>query len=378
MMRIKKQLLQLICASFVAGTFIWPFVSFSVAADEVSQEQLDSVTKELGKTHQVTKRAQKLLARLEKQLKSDELQIARQTQKVARTQQEIIQHQQQLDQLKSQAQTLQQQQQQQRQLLRQNMIAAYQMGQGSYLKMLLNQNKTAQLERMMGYYQYLTQARLEQIKALEQTTQQLTQNQQQQQQRLESLNQLLADQKQLQNQLAKQQQKRQHTAKQTNRLLANSRLKTEQLNQAKAYLARELAENAIPEVQLSGLTHHQLNWPVTGKIIHDYHSLQLGGNRWDGVVLQAKLGTPVKAIADGQVVFADWLRGYGLVIALNHGHHYLSLYGYNQSLLHQVGDKVSRGQPIATVGNTGGQEQPTLYFQIRYKSGVEDPHQFIR
>lgn len=378
MKRISSQVLQLIRASLIAGTFIFSLVCPNANADEVSQEQLDSVTAQLNKTHKVSKQAKQLLTKLQKQLKSDELKLSRQNRTVAKTSSQVREQQQHLDTLKDRQQELKKQQQQQRELLSKQIAAAYQMGYGDYLKMLLNQDKSSDMERTMGYYQYLNQARLKALDALTETTHELAQNEQEQQQRLAKLQQLLDTQKEQQQQLAQQRQARQRTVKKTNRLLANNQLKAQQLNQAKAYLARELANNAIPKIKLSGLKHRAASWPVKGHILHDYNTPQLGGSHWDGVVLKAKAGTPVKAIADGQVVFADWLRGYGLVIVLSHGHNYLSLYGYNESLLHEVGDKIAKGEPIATVGNSGGQEQNSLYFQIRYKSNVENPHRFIR
>ena len=97
-----------------------------------------------------------------------------------------------------------------------------------------------------------------------------------------------------------------------------------------------------------------------------------------GVIIQAPTGTAVKAIADGQVIYADWLKGYGWVIVLDHGAGFMSLYGHNQNLLKNAGDVVKAGDPIATVGSSGGQETSALYFAIRQNGRPSDPAQWCR
>ncbi|CAG9295512.1 septal ring factor EnvC (AmiA/AmiB activator) [Celerinatantimonas diazotrophica] len=381
MKRIILKLYSCVSASFFAGTFACMLLtSLAFADNQVSQQQLDAVTHQLAKNKHAIGQAKALLATLQKNLKQDELAISNQQAKISKTITKVHSLQRQLSQLQDQATALEQQQEQQQKLLKAQIAAAYQMGKGSYLKMLLNQNKAAELDRLMDYYQYLNKARFESIQKLEQTTEQLKQNQVSQRQNLATLKSVLATQQKQQKQLLAQKSQRQQTVKKTNQLLANSQLKKEQLEQAKNYLNEQLAtpSDEAVDIHLTGLKRHQLNWPVKGKIIHDYQQSQLGGNRWEGVVIKAKAGTPVKAVADGKVVFADWLRGYGLVIVLSHGHHYLSLYGYNQELLLNVGDSVKKGETIATVGNTGGRPENSLFFQIRYKSRVENPHWFIR
>ena len=100
--------------------------------------------------------------------------------------------------------------------------------------------------------------------------------------------------------------------------------------------------------------------------------------RWQGLNIPASEGTPVRAIHHGRVVFSDWLRGYGLLVIIDHGDGYLSLYGHNQSLLRETGAWVSSGDGIATVGNSGGREQPGLYFEIRHHGQPQDPARWCR
>ena len=100
--------------------------------------------------------------------------------------------------------------------------------------------------------------------------------------------------------------------------------------------------------------------------------------KWDGVMISAAAGSQVHAVHGGRVVFADWLRGAGLLVILDHGNGYLSLYGHNQTLLKSAGDVVKAGESISTVGNSGGQDTPALYFAIRQQGRPSDPAQWCR
>jgi len=117
----------------------------------------------------------------------------------------------------------------------------------------------------------------------------------------------------------------------------------------------------------------QLNQPLTGDIIRSYRSLRAGYSRWDGVVIGNEAGTEVSATAYGRVAFADWLRGYGLLIVIDHGDDYMTLYGHNETLLAEVGDWVQADQVIATAGNTGNIDPAGVYFEIRQAADPTNP-----
>lgn len=121
----------------------------------------------------------------------------------------------------------------------------------------------------------------------------------------------------------------------------------------------------------------QAIWPVRGPLLHRFGDSISGELRWKGMVIGAPEGTQVKAVADGRVLLADWLQGYGLVVVVEHGKGDMSLYGYNQSALVNVGDQVKAGQPVALVGNSGGQERPGLYFEIRRQGRTVNPQPWL-
>ena len=122
-----------------------------------------------------------------------------------------------------------------------------------------------------------------------------------------------------------------------------------------------------------------LPWPVAGKHTHRFGSARHEGKlRWQGVTIAAAEGTQVKAIHSGRVVFADYLSGSGLLLILDHGDGYMSLYAHNQSLLRKVGESVRGGTPISTVGNSGAQQGAALYFEVRHQGKPVDPAQWCR
>jgi septal ring factor EnvC (AmiA/AmiB activator) len=136
-------------------------------------------------------------------------------------------------------------------------------------------------------------------------------------------------------------------------------------------VARAVAR--MPVLRVGGL-----GWPVTGNLLAAYGGKLPDGRRSDGVLVAAPAGTTVKAVADGQVVFADWMTGYGMILIIDHGNGYMSLYAHNDGLLRNPGDAVKRGDPVASVGKSGGQEQPALYFELRRNGQPVDPRGWLQ
>lgn len=123
----------------------------------------------------------------------------------------------------------------------------------------------------------------------------------------------------------------------------------------------------------------QLRFPVRGELVGRFGAPRSeGGTTWKGVFIRAVAGGDVRAVAAGDVVFSDWLRGYGNLIIVDHGSDYLSVYGNNDALLKEVGDGVGGGEPIASVGSSGGGQESGLYFEIRHQGRPLDPMQWVR
>ena len=123
----------------------------------------------------------------------------------------------------------------------------------------------------------------------------------------------------------------------------------------------------------------QLPWPTSGKVLHNFGSQRVANKvRWQGVLISAPEGNPVFAVHQGRVVFADYLRGQGLLLIIDHGSGFMSLYAHNQSLFKNLGDWVNAGEQVASVGQSGGQSNSALYFELRYKGEPTDPRPWLK
>ena len=266
--------------------------------------------------------------------------------------------------------------------------AAYAMGRQEYLKILLNQEDPSAVGRTLTYYDYLNKARSERIKNLNGTIQELEQVRRELNSESERLRQLQQQREQERN---KQQASRKQRKGVVGKLKREIRSKDQQLNGLMANekelksLLQALTEaledipaepgNHKPFAQLKG----KLKWPTRGARLISYGSPRnVGKLRWQGVVIAGKEGQEVHAVSHGRVAFSDWLRGYGLLMIIDHGDGYMSLYGHNNSLYREVGDWVEKGDSIAAVGNSGGIDRSALYFEIRKNGKPTDPVRWCR
>lgn len=277
--------------------------------------------------------------------------------------------------------------------------AAYAMGQQEKLKLLLNQQDPVLSSRMMVYFNYINRERLKKLADIEEAVQRLDQLDQQKHTETELLEQDLERKKseqaaldearkqrndllvQIGNDFSSYEQQLSQLQASENRLksLMASLPITEEELAADAGQAKELStsENSSePKTDFSTLKG-KLPWPVIGRLAHKFGSPRTVGT-WDGVLIDASEGMEIKAVTRGKVVYAEWLRGYGLLIIIDHGQGYMMLYAFNQSLYKRMGDSVEAGDVIASVGQSGGRSQAGLYFGIRMKGVPIDPLEWCR
>ena len=136
--------------------------------------------------------------------------------------------------------------------------------------------------------------------------------------------------------------------------------------------ARRTTVASAPAMRVGGL-----GWPVAGNLLASFGGKLPDGRRSDGVLIGAAAGTAVKAMADGTVVYADWMTGYGNILIIDHGNGYMSLYAHNDGLLRDAGDTVKRGDTVASVGTSGGQDGPALYFELRRNGSPVNPASWL-
>jgi len=270
----------------------------------------------------------------------------------------------------------------QRQVLARQLRAAYILSRQDYAKLLLNQEDPAALGRVVTYYQYFSRARTQQIARLDALLRRLQDLQQATQAEADHIRALRLEEQTRQDELAERRRTREALLAKLSEEIETKdetlgRMKTDEraLEQVLKTLRQLLAE--IPKQEHRepfGRLRGKLHWPVDGKLLNDFGAPRDGGKlKSQGVLLGAQEGAPVRAVYYGRVAFADWLRGFGLLLIIDHGDGYMSLYGHNESLRSRTGDWVETGEVVASVGSSGGRPRPGLYFEIRYKGAPTDP-----
>lgn len=268
--------------------------------------------------------------------------------------------------------------QQQRQLLA-YVRMAYMHGQPNYLAVLLSQQDPTAVTRNLMYYRYLLQRQQQLLAELTATAQQVAANKHAIEQQSA---QLLTLHNQQQQQIASIQLKhRQRTVllRHIKSAMDSQRVRLQALlahNQGLERVVQQAATStAVPLAHTSFMqAKGAMNWPTRGTIVSRFHSsVEQSELKLNGVLISAPEGQNVYAIAAGKVAFAQWLPGYGLLLIIDHGDGYMSLYGRNASLYKKVGDAVRAGELVATVGKTGGYTASALYFAIRKQGQPLDP-----
>ncbi|MCF8007811.1 MAG: peptidoglycan DD-metalloendopeptidase family protein [Methylovulum sp.] len=286
--------------------------------------------------------------------------------------------------------------------------SAYLMGQQSKLKLILNQQDPSSSSRMMMYYEYFNKERLTKLAAIEKAIEHLDQLDKQKQAETEILEQALTKKKAEQELFAKFKQQRdrlllEHAVSDTERF---ERLKENEQTlktlMASLVSVDKLINNTSDDViepsnettedtqaitenvyatsisgKFSDLKGH-LPWPVRGKLERKFATMA-AKKAQSGVLIEAKEGEDVHAVAKGTVAFAEWMQNYGFLMIIEHNEGFMTLYAFNQSLFKQKNDHVEAGEVIAAVGQSGGQSRPGLYFGIRDKQGLPiDPQTWCR
>lgn len=267
-------------------------------------------------------------------------------------------------------------------LVKQAVRAAYVSGQEPYLKLLLNQQDPARSARMLNYYERFNRERLARVQEFRATLSELLATRAQ----IEaSTFERDTTQAQLQVQLdslgTEQAQRNTLLAALTDDIATRSgelQQLTEDRGRLEALIAKiqEAIASIPPPEQLTPFAQSRgkLPWPVAGTAMNRFGAAYSDGNlHRAGIVMEAEIGSPVRAVHPGRVVFADWLRGSGLLVVVDHGEGYLSLYANNQSLVKRKGDWVNRGEALATSGENGGTGSAGIYFEIRHNGQAQDP-----
>jgi septal ring factor EnvC (AmiA/AmiB activator) len=349
---------------------------------QATRERLEALAQEIEAITRQQREDEARRGELQQALRRAETRLADVQTRIAETETAIADSGQRLDDLAARREALSEQRDRQREQIARDLRQAWQLGQQAPLKVLLNQERPQTLARVSTYYRYIYEARRERLSAFRAT--------------LDELSDVVAEALAARQALNRQ---RETLAAEREALAAAGRERTQALARLNADMAArgeslaqlekdreeleallenieaavrdmQIPDNAQPFAQRRGA----MPWPVAGPRRNSFGRPRNEGRMvWHGINIAADRGTSVQAIHHGRVVYADWLRGSGLLLVLDHGDGYMSLYAHNATLLRQVGDWVSTGTPIATVGDSGGREDPGLYFEIRHQGKPIDP-----
>ena len=367
--------------SFKLLLAIFALCPITVLSQTDQEANLAAVKKELEALNEQLQQYQSEHSDLERDMRDQEIELSRLHREIYNTDRAIEVGSAQLSRLNRQRSELLSLSDQQEKAIHSDLVAMYKTGQQEPVKVMLNLEDPALFSRMLIYYRYLLEARSERIDAYTATISQLENNQQ-------DINNQNAKLDELRINLRQQEVSLNASLARRSRLLERleSRILTAEQQIAEreenAQRLEQLIQNAIERIaRLAPPESYQpfvdmrgrLSWPVNGQISHRFGSLRTGDLHWQGVVLRAESGTEIHSIHHGRVVFANYMRGYGLLVIVDHEEGYMTLYGHNQSLFVEPGDWVSPGDQLALVGNTGGLSDPGLYFEIRQNGKPENP-----
>ncbi len=288
-----------------------------------------------------------------------------------------------VDELEQRRQFMEDERSAQLQALKRQLDALYRLGTTPQLKLLLSESDPSRLDRLQTYLNHLSKARNERLDALAELDRQLVANQHELDKREQRLDALQEDLDKRSKVLADQTKERQAVVAKLDQRYDTEASRLEQLSQDRAHAERVLREVQEAVARLSEpppstaieRTRGDLPWPVQGMMMTRYH--QTRGVHYNGILIQAAAGTKVEAVHAGRVVFADWMRGFGNLLIIDHGDQVMTLYAHLQQFSVDVGTRVEKGQAIGQVGDSGGRSAPGLYFEVRRAGQPINPQSWI-
>ncbi|MBP6366243.1 MAG: peptidoglycan DD-metalloendopeptidase family protein [Nitrosomonas sp.] len=375
-------------------TFFYPLPAFSDNQENLTvlRERIQSLQKELASKETLKQVTSEALQETEHAIHSINQKLTKLLEKDRKANEDFKQLQAQYQQIKNEIEL-------ERNQLEKLLYHQYLKGQQDYFRLVINQKDPHQIARDLHYYKKFSLAAAESIKDLQNhqnQIQDLTHASHQKKQEIITIQSEYSTQRQkleqaknkhhamlaqISGQITQQQQE-------INKLQSDEKRITNLVNEINKLLVQEKSRNTsinskLPDASTTGIPFSslrgKLNLPVRGKLLNSFGGQRSGKHvMWKGLFIQSPNGSDVKAISEGRVVFADWLRGFGNLMILDHGNNYMSLYGNNETLLKKVGDIIRGGDTIATVGNSGGNPDTGLYFELRHKGKPFDPLSWIK
>ena len=417
-----RAVLRLLVAVVLLWSLAWPASAQQTTGRE-AQRRLEKVQRELKDVATERRRLEGQRGAASRELRAVDERVADSSRALHTAETELAREQAALAQLNARRDALRVQEAATRRELAALLRAAYAQGDHAPLKVMLAQDRVADTQRQLVYYRYLQRQRLQRTAALSAELAELTQMETRiaekraaldaaRERQRTQLATLARDRRARAATLGELQQRYRDRSERERALGSDAKALQQVIGRLRAAAAKAAAERAAAEraaaraaaaksaakpaakpgtrptrakarqprqvasaapVRVGGA-----GWPLSGNLVSGYGGRMPDGRASSGLLIAAGLGTPVRAVADGTVVFAEWMTGYGLILIVDHGNGYLSLYGHNESLLKDAGDTVKRGDTVARVGNSGGLAQPALYFELRRNGQPVNPDSWLK
>ncbi len=346
-------------------------------------QDLQALQSEIKQTESLIKQQQAQLNKFQKALKESEYAVSKIAKALHATEQKQADESRNRDLLKAKKESIEQQLNRQKTALAKQIRLSHSNGQLDMLKVVFNQQDPATFQRNLNYFKYLSDAHIRKIEKFKQLIEELETVKVTLNRTILQLAQLATSQQQHQQQLFEQQAERQINIKKLDSVVQSERTRLSQLRQSEQALqeqieqAQQRLQSAMNLDGLDGLKG-KLTAPAKGRIRKLFGIKREGLVQWNGIKIEGKHGGAITSIYQGKVLFSDWIKGFGLVMVVDHGKGYMSLYGHNQALLKQAGEQVLAGETIALLGNSGGQKKSALYFEIRDKGRPVNPSHWLK
>ncbi|AXS83163.1 murein hydrolase activator EnvC family protein [Marinobacter sp. Arc7-DN-1] len=358
----------------------------AISQQEVTPAQIEKLKERIEEIDDWLADAEEDRSSLEQQLASTERTISRLTRERRSLRQQVEQQQQRLKELQKEEQELTRTLDRQRESLKKQIRAAWMEGDAPAVKVLLNEIDPDRIARTMTYYEYLSKDTVTRLEVFRKSLQELKNTRAAAQATRVELARTEDDVARRQQELAASRKQRQQTLASLNADIKNRLGEREELTSDRKRLEKLLEEvqqaiNNIPSPNESrpfASLRDKLPWPAQGKVLSGYGDRYADGRlRRNGLLIGTEEEAEIRAIHYGRVVFANWLRGFGLITIIDHGDGYMTLYGHSSSLFTSPGDWVAAGEPIALAGRTGGTDSPALYFEVRHNGKPDNPGRWL-
>ncbi len=388
-----KRISDLSLTRLLVSTFLVFYLVVTPASEnqkDLKEKELKALQAKISKLKQTIDVKEDSKSRYTSQLEKIERVVGTISRKIQDTGQKIEKNQARLKKLRKTRKQYQQRLSRENDILAQQVYTAFTMGTQEKVKLLFSQQDPEIFQRNLVYYQYFSNARVNLINNVKTNIDKIIQTETQINNirlGLEKSHKLLKTQVA---QLSKDRKKRESIIasldkqlKKQGRYLSKLEDDANELQNLINSIRGILTESPLLVPEFDKITFAMLKgklaWPVKGELKKLFgRKKPLSGLRWQGIIINAPAGRHVRAISRGRIAFADWLRGMGNLIIIDHGNSYLSLYGHNESLFKSAGEWVESGDIISSIGNSGGQAQTGLYLEIRKKGKPQNPTQWFR